>query len=142
VRTRLIVLALRGAQGLTALAVLGAMALVAVRVSGREDSPRVSSVQVDLKTLALALSQYATDTGDYPTTDDGLMALVMRPSPIPGASWKGPYLDSNELPKDPWGHDYVYLRPAPGESPALFSAGPDAIMGSGDDICVQIRRQP
>ncbi len=91
-------------------------------------------VKVDIENISTALDLYRSDAGQYPTTQQGLAALVARPtvSPFP-ARWDGPYLD--KLPADPWGRQYKYLCPAKGDNPyALYSVGPDGRDKTGDDI--------
>ncbi|HOB21783.1 MAG TPA: type II secretion system major pseudopilin GspG [Bacillota bacterium] len=82
-----------------------------------------------IRILELALKQYFADTGQFPTTSQGLQALVKPPAPSP-EGWAGPYLDK-EVPKDPWGRDYVYLCPGRvnTESFDLFSLGSDGREG-------------
>lgn len=84
--------------------------LITMNVIGRPDQARVTRAGVDLKTISSALLTYRLDNGDYPTTEQGLKALVQRPTsaPVPQA-WGGSYLaGSSEEPKDPWGHPFVY----------------------------------
>ena len=77
------------------------------------------------------------DNGRYPTTDQGLKALVVEPStePVP-MSWSGPYLKKKQIPKDPWGKEYVYKSPGSYNSDAydLSSVGPDGSEGSDDIV--------
>jgi general secretion pathway protein G len=107
-------------------------ALVAPKIMGRPDEARVVAARQDVATIAQALKLYKLDNFDYPTSDQGLQALVTKPSvePIP-KNWKGDgYLDY--LPKDPWGHDYVYLRPGKRGEIDLYSLGPDGQPGTAD----------
>jgi general secretion pathway protein G len=89
-------------------------------------------------TLKTPLGTYRIDNGDYPTTAEGLQALLTAPSGK-GNTWRGPYLEvtpPDKMPRDPWGHDYFYLYPGtrnPGRYD-LFSAGRDGIPGTADDI--------
>jgi general secretion pathway protein G len=74
-----------------------------------------------------ALGAYNLDTGTYPSTEQGLLALRMKPADV--AQWAGPYL-SQEIPKDPWGHDYVYRFPGEhGDDPDIVSLGADGQPG-------------
>lgn len=113
--------------------VLAIIAVVAVlivpNVIGRPDEARVTVAKTDLKTVATALRMYRLDNGDYPTTEQGLSALVERPTapPAPRAYPAEPYLP--ELPQDPWGRDYVYRSPGQGGSYDLFSLGKDGEEG-------------
>lgn len=126
----------RRRQGLTLvemIVVLAIIALVAVmivpNVIGRPDQARVTVAKTDLKTIAAALRMYRLDNGDYPTTDQGLKALVQRPEtePMP-ANWNSEgYLP--EAPKDPWGRDYVYASPGKTGGFDLTSNGKDGEPG-------------
>ena len=84
---------------------------------------------------AQALEMYFTDNGFYPTTDQGIAALMHKPtsSPVP-KSWTEPYL--KEIPQDPWGEIYHYNCPGDksGNDFDLWSAGPDRVSGTSDDI--------
>jgi len=88
-------------------------------------------------TLKTTLVHYRLDMGDYPSTEEGLEALVVAPS---GKSdrWHGPYLDTpgNKLPLDPWGEPYQYRYPGTKNTAGydLFSKGPDKIADTADDI--------
>jgi general secretion pathway protein G len=81
------------------------------------------------------LGIFKADCGRYPTTEEGLNALIIRPENIPAADWHGPYFDPPQLPKDPWDHDYVYRCPGVHNPDGfdLFSCGPDGVSKSGGD---------
>lgn len=126
----------RRRKGLTLvemIVVLAIIALVAVmivpNVIGRPDQARVTVAKTDLKTIAAALRMYRLDNGDYPSTDQGLQALVERPTtePVPG-NWNSEgYLP--EAPRDPWGRDYVYRSPGRAGGFDLLSYGKDGEAG-------------
>ena len=86
------------------------------------------------------LGMFQVDCGRYPTTEEGLNALIGRPEKIPAADWRGPYFDPPQLPKDPWNHDYVYRCPGVHNTNGfdLFSFGADGVSKTGgedaDDI--------
>lgn len=90
-------------------------------------------VKADLQSISHALESYRMTTGDYPTTHQGLLALVIRPETLPKESdWEA---IANRVPTDPWKHEYRYRRltessPHPFE---LRSIGPDGIAGNEDD---------
>ena len=126
----------RRRQGLTLvemIVVLAIIALVAVmivpNVIGRPDQARVTVAKTDLKTIASALRMYRLDNGDYPTTSQGLKALVERPATEPApANWNSEgYLP--EAPRDPWGRDYVYVSPGKAGGFDLMSYGKDGEPG-------------
>jgi general secretion pathway protein G len=83
--------------------------LVAPRVVGYLGSSRTKTAKVQVQSLTTALELYKVDTGRYPTTTEGLKALVEAPSGV--SSWNGPYLNKKELPIDPWGRPYAYRSP-------------------------------
>ena len=119
--------------------IIGILAAIVVpRLVGRSDEARISAAKGDIKSMSTALGAYEVDNGKYPTTGQTLSALLIKPSAPPEPkSWKGPYLQNlSELPKDPWGNDYVFLCPG-SKNPAgfdLFSYGPDGQAGTEDDI--------
>jgi type II secretion system protein G len=80
-----------------------------------------------------ALDEFSNDCGRYPTTVEGLNALITRPSNIPKQKWHGPYVDPPQVPQDPWRHDYVYSFPSihGTNSFDLYSCGSDGISKSG-----------
>ncbi|URW76996.1 type II secretion system major pseudopilin GspG [Sphingomonas donggukensis] len=99
-------------------------ALIVPNVIGRPDQARVTTANTDIRTIGAALKMYRLDNGQYPTTAQGLKALVEKPTatPVP-ANWSAEgYLP--QLPVDPWGNPYVYAAPAPGGF-ALKSFGKD-----------------
>lgn len=113
--------------------VLAIIALVAVlivpNVIGRPDQARVTVAKTDLKTISSALRIYRLDNGDYPTTQQGLEALVTRPAAAPEPrSWSAEgYLA--ELPIDPWNRPYVYRSPGETGGFDLTSLGKDGEPG-------------
>jgi general secretion pathway protein G len=117
--------------------VLAIIALVAVlivpNVIGRPDQARVTVAKTDLRTIAAALRIYRLDNGDYPTTDQGLQALVSRPTtpPEPRGWAADGYLP--ELPTDPWGNPYVYRSPGQSGGFDLMSYGKDGAEG-GEEL--------
>ena len=103
-------------------------ALIVPNVIGRPDQARVTTAGTDLRTISAALKMYRLDNGGYPTTAQGLKALVEKPAtpPLPTAWSPEGYLP--QLPVDPWGNPYVYAAPAPGGF-ALKSLGKDGREG-------------
>jgi general secretion pathway protein G len=94
----------------------------------------VTAARVDIATLMSALKMYKLDNQRYPTTEQGLQALVTKPTAGPApAGWKaGGYLD--KLPKDPWGNPYQYLAPGIHGEVDIFSLGADGQpQGTGED---------
>ena len=110
--------------------ILSILALVIVpRVINRPDQARVVRVQTDLAALESAVNLYKLDNFRYPTTEQGLEALVTRPSGEPApANWSdGGYIE--RLPKDPWGNDYQYLSPGVHGEFDIFTFGADGTQG-------------
>lgn len=112
------------------------VAMVVPNFAGRGEQARVMAAKADIESnLATALDLYEVDNGRYPTTEQGLMALIEEPSsaPVP-KNWNGPYLKKKSVPKDPWDKDYVYASPGihnTGEYD-LASLGSDGIESSDD----------
>jgi len=100
-------------------------ALVVPRIMDRPDEARVIKTRQDIRAIESALQLYRLDNFQYPSTDQGLEALVSRPSGSPEAkNWKsGGYLE--RMPKDPWGNEYQYLHPGLRGEVDIFSYGAD-----------------
>ena len=95
--------------------ILGLIAtVVTVNVLDRLDEAKVSTARTQIKSLEQALDQFRRDNGFYPSTEQGLQALVQKPdrAPVPAQYRPEGYLESRQLPRDPWGGEYVYLSPA------------------------------
>ena len=110
--------------------IIGLLAtIVSVNVIGRTDEARRTKAMADLKELQSAIHLYKLDNGFYPTTEQGLMALIQKPSssPIPRKYPAGGYLDRSRAPEDPWGQPYVYI--SDGQSYILRSYGGDGEQG-------------
>jgi general secretion pathway protein G len=109
------------------LAVLAA--LIVPKVMSRPDEARVVAARQDIASLLQALKLYRLDNLRYPSTEQGLAALVNRPTLPPAPSnWKsGGYLE--RLPRDPWGHPYQYLSPGLRGEIDVFSFGADGVAG-------------
>ncbi len=104
-------------------------ALIVPNVMGRLDDAKIVAAKSDIAGLAQALKLYRLDNGRYPSSEQGLQALVVKPTtePLP-QNWKtNGYLD--KLPKDPWGHDYKYLQPGVHGEIDVFSQGADGAPG-------------
>ena len=118
---------------LVVVAILGILAaLVVPRIMDRPDEAKRVAARADIGAIVQALKLYRLDNGTYPSTDQGLVALVQRPTTNPAPSnWKQ-YLD--RLPKDPWGGDYQYLHPGVRGEIDVFTLGADrARGGNGND---------
>ena len=114
--------------------ILGLLAaLVAPKFLKRGEEAKVTTTQVQMKNIEQALKLYKLHNNFYPTTEQGLKALVEKPEtePVP-KNWKGPYLD--KVPKDAWGNDFIYV--SDGKHFTLVSPGPDGEEGTEDDLKV------
>ena len=110
------------------LVIIGVLAaLIVPNVLERADDARISAARTDVNNLMQALKLYRLDNQRYPSSEQGLQALVQRPDkpPVPG-NWK-PYLD--KLPNDPWGQPYVYVNPGIKGEIDVMSYGADGKLG-------------
>lgn len=116
---------------LAAAAAFGLPKLVA-RIS-HDHSPQVRAAEADMRAIGNGLEQYRKDNGRYPASQQGLLALVIKPARGPAASgWQvGGYVD--KLPRDPWGNAYQYDASDEGDSYQLFSFGEAGPAGGDDD---------
>lgn len=118
--------------------ILGVLAaLVVPKIMSRPDDARIVKTRQDIRAIEAALNLYKLDNYTYPSTDQGLEALVTRPQGTPAApNWKqGGYLD--RLAKDPWGFDYNYLSPGLHGEIDVWSYGADGQPdgeGAGQDL--------
>jgi len=102
-------------------------AIVGPKLMGRTDDAKVTDASVQIKNIETALKLYKLDNGSYPSTEQGLGALVTKPTVgvIPKSYKDGGYLESKKMPKDPWGNDYLYVSPGEHGDYDLFSYGAD-----------------
>ena len=109
-------------------------ALVVPKLLNRAGESKVAAAKVDISTIMQALKLYKLDNQRYPTTEQGLQALLTKPTSGPAANgWKaGGYLE--KMPKDPWGNPYQYMAPGVHGEVDVISLGADgAPGGTGDD---------
>ncbi len=112
--------------------IIGLLAsLVAPKFFGKLGASRQKTAKAQIALLGNALDEFRLDNGRYPTTEEGLEALRTKPEGL--NNWAGPYLPK-PVPKDPWGHDYVYRCPGEHGDYDLFSYGRDGQEGGeGED---------
>lgn len=105
--------------------------IVGPRLIGRTDDAKVSTAKIQIEGLISALKMYKLDNGTYPSTEQGLEALVAMPQTgnVPKKWRKGGYLEKGKVPKDPWGNDYVYLFPGAHDDFDIISYGADGVAG-------------
>jgi general secretion pathway protein G len=132
----------QGEQGFTlvemlvVIAIIGLiMGLIGPRVLNYLSESRVKAAKIQMQSFASALDLFNLDAGRYPSSSEGLDALVHRSPGV--AAWNGPYLKGGNVPTDPWGHPYIYR--APGEHGAfdIISLGADGTEG-GSGIAADI----
>ncbi|RMF13740.1 MAG: type II secretion system protein GspG [Gammaproteobacteria bacterium] len=109
------------------------IAAVAPNILGRADQAKITVAKTDIRNLSNALDMYKLDNFSYPSTDQGLEALVTKPSGFPEPkNWNpGGYIKS--LPKDPWGNPYQYLNPGTHGPYDLYTLGADGKEGGEGD---------
>ncbi|GCE84976.1 general secretion protein G [Komagataeibacter diospyri] len=121
---------------LVVIAILGLLiGLVAPAALRQLGGARASIARQSIERMGQILDLYKLDVGSYPSTDEGLQALVARPTD--SETWNGPYVKDSHPLLDPWNHPYIYRNPSdrPGHDYDLCSAGP---AGHGDDPAHQI----
>jgi general secretion pathway protein G len=113
---------------LVVLVILGLLAgLVGPQVLKHLGKANTDTARLQIENLSTTLDAYRLEVGRYPTTAEGLQALVQAP---PGATrWNGPYLKKSTIPKDPWGNDYQYRAPGQHGPVDLYSLGADNAEG-------------
>jgi len=131
----------RSARGFTLIeimvvvVIMGVLAaLVVPKLLSRTGESKVAAAKVDIATVMQAMKLYKLDNQRYPTTEQGLQALLVKPTSGPAANgWKtGGYLE--KMPKDPWGNPYQFLSPGVKGEIDVFSYGADGVPGgTGDD---------
>jgi len=113
--------------------IIGILAtFVAPKFMGKTDTARITKAKSDILSLESALDLYKLDNFTYPTTDQGLEALISMPSsdPVPTNWQKGGYI--KKLQKDPWQRDYMYLSPGEHGEVDIYSLGADGVEGGED----------
>ena len=115
---------------LVVMVILGLLAsLVAPKFFSKIGQSKVKTAKAQIELFGSALDSFYLDVGRYPTTEEGLKALIKRPDSVPEDKWKGPYLPKTKIPKDPWGNDYVYKSPGEHGKYDLYSLGADGKEG-------------
>jgi general secretion pathway protein G len=128
----------RSEQGFTlielmvVIVILGILAgLIIPKIMGRPDEARAAKAKMQIESMETALKLYKLDNGNYPTTEQGLQALVKAPT-VGGLAknWRpGGYLEKDRVPKDPWDRDFVYISPGTRGDFDLSSLGADGEVG-------------
>ena len=105
------------------------MGLVGPRVLNYLTDAREKTAKIQIESFKSAIDLYFLDTGRYPSSNEGLSALVKKPGGVDG--WNGPYLRGGSVPVDPWGHAYVYRSPADRAPYDITTLGPQGGAGGG-----------
>ena len=116
--------------------ILGILAMwVAPKIMSRPGEAKQVKARLDIQNLETALKLYKLDNGSYPTTEQGLQALVELPETgiIPKKWKKGGYLEKGRVPKDPWSNDFVYLSPGLKGDFDIICYGGDGVPGGEDE---------
>jgi general secretion pathway protein G len=116
--------------------ILGILALyIGPKIMGEPEKAKRVKAKMDIATLETALKMYKLDNGVYPSTEQGLQALVEAPETgvIPKKWRKGGYIEKNKVPKDPWGNEFVYISPGVHGDFDIISYGLDGVPGGEDE---------
>jgi general secretion pathway protein G len=107
------------------------VAIVAPKIMGRTDDAKIADAKVQIRNFETALKLYKMDSGEYPDTQQGLDALIEKPTSgdVPNKYREGGYLEQKKIPSDPWGNQYVYVSPGVHGDFDIMSYGADGREG-------------
>lgn len=122
-------------RGMTLIEILVVLVLIGVVLGvvggnfiGKGEKAKADAAKIEMGQIGQTLDLYKLETGRYPTTQEGLQALIAAPTGV--ANWNGPYWKKTTVPKDPWGNDYRYAAPGPNNTPyEIVSYGADGREG-------------
>jgi len=125
----------RRARGMTLIEILVVLVLIGVvmgivgtKFLGQGEKAKADATKIQINQIANSLDLFKLEVGRYPTTSEGLQALIAAPSSVP--NWNGPYWREAQVPKDPWGHEYKYASPGThGTAYDVMSYGADGVEG-------------
>jgi general secretion pathway protein G len=123
------------ARGMTLIEILVVLVLIAVVMGivggnfiGKGEKAKADAAKIEIGQIGQTLDLYKLEIGRYPTTQEGLQALISAPAGV--ANWNGPYWKKSTVPKDPWGNEYKYTSPAAGGGAyEIISLGADGKEG-------------
>jgi len=123
------------ARGMTLIEILVVLVLIGVvmgivgtKFLGQGENAKADATKIQIDQIANSLDLFKLEVGRYPTTSEGLQALIAAPSGVP--NWNGPYWREAQVPKDPWGHEYKYASPGThGTAYDVMSYGADGVEG-------------
>jgi general secretion pathway protein G len=111
------------------------LAIVGPRLARRGAKARTAACRAQIHNFKVALASYELEVGQFPDSNQGLKALIERPSEVDENAWDGPYFDGQAIPKDPWGNEYQYKSPGEhNKDYDLWSFGPDRQDNTEDDV--------
>jgi general secretion pathway protein G len=115
--------------------ILGILATFVVpKLVGRTDDAKIVKAKSDIQAIETALKLYKLDNGKYPTTEQGLKALIEPPETGDADNWReGGYLDKKSIPKDPWNNEYIYMSPGLHGDYDIISYGADKMPGGENE---------
>ena len=116
--------------------ILGILAMyIGPKLMGRTEQAKETQARVQIESLETALKLYKLDNGFYPSTEQGLQALIEKPetAPVPKKWRTGGYLEKNKVPSDPWLNEFIYLSPGAHGDFDLISYGADGVPGGEEE---------
>ena len=126
--------ALPRAEGMTLIEILVVLVLIGIVLGivggnfiGRGEKAKADAAKIEIGQISQALDLYKLEVGRYPTTQEGLQALIQAPAGV--SNWNGPYWKKSTLPKDPWGNEYKYTSPGQSAPFDILSYGADGKEG-------------
>ena len=124
----------RPARGMTLIEILVVLVLIGIVMGivggnflGKGEKAKADAAKIEINQIGQTLDLYKLEVGKYPTTQEGLQALITAPSGV--ANWNGPYWKNGTLPKDPWGNEYKYTSPGAKGPYDIVSYGADGKEG-------------
>ena len=122
------------ARGMTLIEILVVLVLIGIVLGivggnfiGKGEKAKADAAKIEIGQIGQTLDLYKLELGRYPTTQEGLQALISAPSGV--ANWNGPYWKKSSVPKDPWGNDYKFVSPAQSAPYEIISLGADGKEG-------------
>jgi general secretion pathway protein G len=127
------------ARGMTLIEILVVLTLIGIVMGivggnylGQGEKAKAKAARIEIEQIGQTLDLFRLEVGRYPTTQEGLQALITAPAGV--ANWNGPYWKKSTLPKDPWTHEYTYASPGQHGAYDLYSLGADGKEGGeGND---------
>ena len=135
----------RRARGMTLIEILVVLVLIGIVMGilggnfiGKGEKAKADAAKIEISQISQTLDLFKLEIGRYPTTQEGLQALITAPTGV--ANWNGPYWKKQTVPKDPWGNEYKYVSPAPNAPYDIVSLGADGKEG-GEGVNKDISSQ-